>query len=195
MDGLSIDTKMKEVWGKIGKLGGSGGNPEEWAIKGVLRGLALRPIINRMKDEGRMREAFFHFHVSPLFQFHNPVLSSSRKSAAEYAALLKYRFGGDFGTVLQSAFDVYGFQVSVKSIAFSKLQFFHKLRIKGQAEEKCFRTYIRDSRTAAQVASGNATVPRVGSNAIVHGLPGEREASVLRIQVTSRMHMHISTHT
>jgi hypothetical protein len=39
VDELSIDALMKSIWGKVGQAGGSGGNPEEWAIKGLLRSI------------------------------------------------------------------------------------------------------------------------------------------------------------
>ena len=48
VDELSIDSRMKYVFEKISKSGGSGGSPEFQAVKCQLRDMAVQPIVNQV---------------------------------------------------------------------------------------------------------------------------------------------------
>lgn len=61
-DELSIDSRMKAIWGAVGVTGGAGGNPEEWAIIGYLRSLALLEARYDLDEENRRRAFSFNFN-------------------------------------------------------------------------------------------------------------------------------------
>jgi hypothetical protein len=107
---------MKNVWSVIGKAGGSGGNPEEWAIKGVLRSVVLRPIINDLKNEIREKQIRTRCEAADRFELWDPVEDSSE--CGEYSAILKYMYGGEVGTELQKSFVVFRDDVQVSSLTY-----------------------------------------------------------------------------
>lgn len=63
VDGLPIDSTMKGFWAKVGKADGSGGNPREYAIKGILSTMELRLLLLKLRDKKQMREVHWIFVV------------------------------------------------------------------------------------------------------------------------------------
>jgi hypothetical protein len=181
-DELSIDTRMKAFWGKVGVAGGAGGNAEEWAITGFLRSLALLEVRLRI----RLNKSS-SLHIASLcggFQFHSPI-SSSEKST--YLGILKAMFAGNIGVYLAQAFSRTRFDHSVRSqvrsLSLDKLQFFNTLRLTGQDPKKCYHPYHYDAAASNFSARGNLTrLPRVGSVAFVTGI--DDAPRLIRIMVS-----------
>lgn len=187
IDGLVIDERMKNFWGKISRSGGAGSNPEMQAVKCYVRMIALLKEKMKVRDEVRMKEAFLHFVSSPKFEFHRPLVQSNTQAHAQYVGILKGMFAGNFGSELARASTVFRSFVAispsdVSSLPFSKLQFFEKLQLYGESAQKYFRTYIGDVKNAKKTLRNVASTPRCGSTVIVSGLAGGGD-SVIRIQV------------
>jgi hypothetical protein len=173
-DELSIDSRMKAIWGAVGVTGGAGGNPEEWAIIGYLRSLALLEARYALDEENRRRGLFFQFQLCPRFQFHHPISNadSGRRRKNTYISFLKYMYAGNVGAVLADAFHKcapnWDEQVvaEVRSLSLWSLRFFERLCLTGEDPSKCFNTFLYDVKKPQRFGA----IPRVGSNAIVEGL-------------------------
>lgn len=99
-DGLSVDAAFKHVWSKISRTGGAGGNAEETAVNGIIKDMALRPHIIKIRDERQMRAVYLQFVLAPAFQYHT---LSSEVDQQHYQEVLLYMFGGKLGGVLTAA--------------------------------------------------------------------------------------------
>ena len=55
-------------------VGGSGGNPEEKAITGLLRMLAMLPITNRVREERSRKQLPFQLGATPALEFDMPAV-------------------------------------------------------------------------------------------------------------------------
>jgi len=71
-----------------------------------------------------------------------------------------------------------------RSLDLASLGCFEKLQLFGVSPDKYFCTYMADSKNARKSLRNTAGTNRVGSTAIISGLPDRGEV-VLRIQVSS----------
>jgi hypothetical protein len=179
-DGLSIDCKMKMVYAVIGKLGGSGGNAEEAAIKGILRSVALWPVIEELKKQDQLKSYMIHFKCSDHICYRKPVFQHQAQQL--YMEVLRYMFGGDIGAVLNRAFSKYGTGVAINGIDLDDLQFYEKLTNCDSSASKYLGTYIYDWFHARKCLRNNVSQPRLSSTAIVTVLP-QKSQYAIRIQV------------
>ena len=179
VDELSIDTKMKLVWGVLDRGGGAGGNPEDRAISLCIRRMVLQPVVNTLKDVKRQNQFIVRFALSEdKFEFRDPVRN---RPLAKYRCILRYMFAGDFGSVLLSAFQA--FQLSdtettfegikstqIAAMSLKNLQFFTKLCVVGEDEARFFNPYTEDWILSAKSVRNIKCTPRLGSNVLVKGI-------------------------
>jgi hypothetical protein len=189
-DGLSIDCKMKSVYSVIGKLGGSGTNAEEAAIKGILRSIALWPVVRKLRQRESQRSRVMHFKMSPNFLYSMPVFACSDKIL--YKEILKYMFAGDIDCDLDGAFRQFGTGVSVAGIDLDKLQFFCKLMKADSSPHKYLGTHTYDWSNAKRCLHNNVSQPRSSSTAIVTFADGAKLA--IRIQVFYKLALQLINH-
>ena len=74
---VSIDARMKSVWGVVSKKGGAGSNPEDWAVTGYLRNMALLPLLQATRLSKLRRSVFVKFMIADNIQVQVPVLFMS----------------------------------------------------------------------------------------------------------------------
>lgn len=161
---VSIDAKMKAIWGVVSKKGGAGTNPEDWAVTGYLRSMALLPLKYAMRKAELRKKIFIKFTLSDQIQFHD--LSTSAASAA-YKSVVKCMFGGNIGTALANAITAagYNFQgVDFQALPLHSFQYFEKLKLSSAADSKYFNTYRFDWRVCGRSRRNTTCRPRVGSN-------------------------------
>jgi len=162
---------MKSLWGAVGAAGGSGANPEKWAVRGFLRSLSLLKHRMAISEKSRLYDIFLQPKICPQFQF--PFPRNTLTLTKTYIALLKYMFAGNIGVALQQAFRARECSKNekvinqVRSMPLQQLHFFDVLRIDGEDPSKKFRTHVADTRFI-----NHRGVPRVGSNIFVKGISG-----------------------
>lgn len=163
---VSIDAKMKAIWGVVSKKGGAGTNAEDWAVTGYLRSIALLPLKYAMRKAELSKKIFIKFALSNQIQFHD--LSCSGASAA-YKTVMKCMFGGNIGTALADAVRTagYNFQgVDFQALPLHSFQYFEKLKLTSAADSKFFNTNRFDWRVCGRSRRNIACRPRVGSNCL-----------------------------
>ena len=182
-DGLAIDCKLKDVFKRVSKAGGSGGNAEEWAMRGIVRSLALWPITNEIRNAKAAKTVVLNCVSASKYQFHTP-LQAGWKRQQKYKSVMSYMFGGDFGSELNDAFAAFKTGVAVNDVDLDQLQFFSKMTINANDPRKYFGTYSYDWAQAPKCLRNNVSRPRLSSTAVIDGLPG-RGIIVVRIQASN----------
>jgi hypothetical protein len=179
-DGLSIDCKMKSVWSVIGKSGGSGGNAEETAITGVLRQLALLPVMNELREGKRINSTrVICAQATKKFQFVPP---QTLNFCSRYQGFLKGMYAGNIGKEIDSAFAAFKLGMKINCVCLSDLMFYDKMLVEGQSEERYFGTFHYDDSNTGRCLRSGVVVPRVSSTSFVSGIAGIAGTIAIRIQ-------------
>jgi hypothetical protein len=181
-DGLSIDCKMKTVYQTVGKAGASGGNVEMHAVRGILRSIALWPVIDEMRMQKLKQQMVINFDCASRFSYLKPITAINE--AAMLTEVLKYNYGGDFGTAVNTAFACFNTGVSVEDTTVDSIQPYHKLIQSTACPSRFFGTYQYDWLNATRSVRNNVSRPRLSSTALVKMPDGEEFA--MRIQVSSK---------
>ena len=163
-DELSIDTRMKGIWGLVGVSGGSGCNPEEYAVKGFLRSLALLEFRMQLAEERSLKTR----HICPKNTKFKLFLPGD---SGKYITDLQLMFAGNIGAALARAFSTVCHDESligeVRSVSLHRLHFFDALGVAGEDSSKFFRTLEADWRHINHLG-----VPRNGCRIYVTGATG-----------------------
>jgi hypothetical protein len=180
-DGLSIDCKMKHVYAVIGKLGGSGGNAEEAAIKGILRSIALWPVVRDLRQRKHEKQWVVTFECSPNITFAQPILFANVNRLV-YIQILRYMFGGEIGKEVDAAFRKFGSAVKVNGFDLDHLQFYSKLMQNDSSPHKYIGTYEYDWSNSRRCLRNNASKPRRSSTVIATFASGRKVAMEVQVR-------------
>jgi hypothetical protein len=159
---------MKHIWGLVGSAGGAGCNPEQWAIKGYLRSVALMKVRMKLAAEKTQQIVFLQPAIASKF-----CLQRRRHQCTHnYVTALQLMFAGNIGSAIARSFrDGTGMCNDavfnqLRSMSLHELHFFDTIYNEAHDPAKCFRTYDIDANR-----SGHLGVPRVGSRIFVRGVP------------------------
>lgn len=177
---------------------GAGGNPENVAIEGMMRSLALRNVVMGASSPPA---AEVQFDVSPEIGFCNEIKNA--KVLSKYKSVLRYMFiggsvgqtrpqacvidvlaffcSGCFSTKLDNALQLFGVTGDDVGVSIDEIHLYGRVKIPGPREKKQLCTYLWDRAQSRKCATRRGCTPRVGSNAIVEGIDG---ISAVRICVS-----------
>ena len=166
-DELSIDSRMKGIWGLVGCTGGAGCNPEEWALKGFLRSLALLKVRMLLADEKLRKNVF----LQPVIARKWRLVHHKHQRTNHYINALQLMFAGNIGVAVQQAFRDFNYPCKkviekVRSVSLHKLHYFDAVYNVAEDPNKFFRTYVADYGRSSHLG-----VPRIGSRFFVTGAP------------------------
>jgi hypothetical protein len=187
---VSIDAKMKSIWGVVSKKGGAGSNPEDWAVTGYLRSMALLPLLQATRLSNLRKVIFIKFTIADNIQFHSLPSNSSLGLWANgsdfYYSILLSMFGGNIGTALNTAVNTAGYNfpgVNFRTTELKSVQYFEQLKITNSAAARYFNTYRFDWNEKGHSNRNVACRPRVGSDCQIRR-KGEEAYQLIRIMVS-----------
>jgi hypothetical protein len=166
-DELSIDSRMKGIWGLVGSTGGAGCNPEEWAIKGYLRSFALVKVRMALADERTRRTVFLQPAIARKWR----LVHHLHQRTIDYINALQFLCAGNIGVAIQQAFRDLDYPCKeviekARSVCLHNLHYFDAVYNAFEDRKKYFRTYAADFSRSNHVG-----VPRIGSRVFVTGAP------------------------